>query len=61
MFTPERAALLSGPLDDLNHALQEARMSQTDRGVVLGLSQSAVSRRGRRTEGTDVQKDVSNG
>jgi MoxR-like ATPase len=61
MFTPERAALLTGPLDDLNHALQEAKMSQAERGVVLGLSQSAVSRRGRRIEGTEVQKDVSNG
>jgi len=61
MFTPERAALLTGPLDDLNHALQEAKMSQTERGVVLGLSQSAVSRRGKRTEITEIQKEVSNG
>lgn len=37
MFAGERAALLLGPLDDLNHALQEAKMSQTERGVVLGL------------------------
>jgi SpoVK/Ycf46/Vps4 family AAA+-type ATPase len=61
MFTPERAALLIGPLDDLNHALQDAKMSQTERGVVLGLSQSAVSRRGKRIESADVQKEVSNG
>lgn len=61
MFAPERAALLTGPLDDLNHALQDAKMSQTERGVVLGLSQSAVSRRGRRSESIDVQKEVSNG
>lgn len=61
MFTAERAALLTGPLDDLNHALQDAKMSQTERGVVLGLSQSAVSRRGRRTEISEVQKEVNNG
>jgi len=61
MFTPERAAMLTGPLDDLNHALQDAKLSQTERGVVLGLSQSAVSRRGRRVESSDVHKEVSNG
>lgn len=50
MFAPERAALLVGPIDDLNRALQDAKLSQAERGVVLGLSQSAVSRRGRRAE-----------
>ena len=50
MFTPERASLLAGPPDVLNQALQEAKMSQADRGVVLGLSQSAVSRRAKRSE-----------
>ena len=48
IFAPERAALLLGPIDALNHALQDAKLSQTERGVVLGLSQSAVSRRGKR-------------
>jgi SpoVK/Ycf46/Vps4 family AAA+-type ATPase len=61
MFTPDRVTLLTGPLDHLNHALQDAKMSQTERGVVLGLSQSAVSRRGKRTEIAEVQKEVSNG
>lgn len=61
MFGPERAALLVGPIDDLNHALQEAKMSQAERGVVLGLSQSAVSRRGKRAESGEAQKEAGNG
>jgi DNA polymerase III delta prime subunit len=58
MFTPERAALLVGPIDDLNHSLQEAKLSQVERGVVLGLSQSAVSRRGKRIEMSEAQKET---
>ena len=61
MFAPERASLLVGPIDDLNHALQEAKLSQAERGVVLGLSQSAVSRRGKRIETTEAQKEAGNG
>jgi hypothetical protein len=48
MFTADRAALLTGSPNDLNEALQRAGLNQTQRGIVLGLSQSAVSRRGRR-------------
>jgi hypothetical protein len=59
MFTPDRAALLVGPIDDLNHALHEAKMSQAERGIVLGLSQSAVSRRGKRIETSEAQKETS--
>jgi DNA polymerase III delta prime subunit len=61
MFGPERASLLVGNIDDLNHALQEAKMSQAERGVVLGLSQSAVSRRAKRVETGEAQREVSNG
>jgi hypothetical protein len=61
MFTAERASLLTGSIDDLNRSLQEAKMSQSERGVILGLSQSAVSRLGRRSDATEVQKEVSNG
>lgn len=58
MFTPERAELLTGPTDILNHALQEAKLSQLERGIVLGLSQSAVSRRGKRS-GKPPEKEPS--
>lgn len=60
IFTADRAALLVGPVDDLNHALQGAKMSQTERGIVLGLSQSAVSRRGRRPDTNGGQKELNN-
>jgi len=50
MFTADRAKLLTGPIDSLNRALADAKFSQVERGIVLGLSQSAVSRRGRRIE-----------
>ncbi len=58
MFTADRAALLTGPVDALNQALEKAKLNQAERGVVLGLSQSAVSRRGRRSETDGVQKDA---
>ena len=48
LFAPERAELLVGSNGDLDHAMQKAGLTQADRGVVLGLSQSAVSRRGKR-------------
>jgi hypothetical protein len=57
MFNADRAALLVGPLDALNQALQEAKLSQAERGIVLGLSQSAVSRRGKRSDVSELQKE----
>jgi hypothetical protein len=36
-------------------------MSQAERGVVLGLSQSAVSRRAKRIETGEAQREASNG
>jgi len=58
MFTGDRAALLTGPIDDLNQALEKAKLNQAERGVVLGLSQSAVSRRGKRGEMSEELKEV---
>jgi DNA polymerase III delta prime subunit len=58
MFTSDRAALLTGPIDDLNQALEKAKLNQAERGMVLGLSQSAVSRRGRRGEMSYTLKEV---
>lgn len=51
LFAQDRAALLSGQVDALNEALRLGGLSQAERGQVLGLSQSAVSRRGRSTAG----------
>jgi hypothetical protein len=45
LFTPERAALLVGDKDELDHAMQNAGLTQAERGIILGVSQSAVSRR----------------
>ena len=58
MFTGDRAALLTGPLDALSQALQKAGLNQAERGVVLGLSQSAVSRRGKRDKTAESQEDA---
>jgi hypothetical protein len=44
MFAADRATLLSGPVEDLDQALREAQLNQAERGRVLGLSQSTVSR-----------------
>jgi hypothetical protein len=57
MFTGDRAALLTGPIDDLNQALEKAKLNQAERGIVLGLSQSAVSRRAKRGEMSEAQKE----
>ncbi len=56
MFTADRSTLLTGPIDALNQALQKAKLNQAERGIVLGLSQSAVSRRGKRVETSEEQK-----
>ena len=58
MFAADRAALLTGPIDALNQALEKAKLNQAERGIVLGLSQSAVSRRGRRGELNEAQKEA---
>ena len=45
LFAPERAKALIGTNDELDHAMQKAGLTQAERGKVLGLSQSAISRR----------------
>jgi len=56
MFNPDCARVLTGPVDLLNHALEKAGLNQAERGNVLGLSQSSVSRRRRResAQGADT-------
>lgn len=58
LFTTEQAALLTGPVGALDEALEQVGLIQADRGAVLGLSQSAVSRRKKRGEEGEVQKDA---
>lgn len=58
LFTSDRAALLTGPVDALDQALQDAGLKQAERGVVLGLSQSAVSRRSKRSDEGDGLREV---
>lgn len=58
MFAADRTALLNGPVDALNQVLEKAKLNQAERGVVLGMSQSAVSRRGRRGETGEMRKEA---
>ncbi|WP_298332419.1 AAA family ATPase [Asticcacaulis sp.] len=57
LFTADRASLLIGPPEALDEALERVGLTQTDRGMLLGLSQSAVSRRKKRGE-TGEMKDA---
>lgn len=50
LFAPDRAGALGGSSESLNEALKKAGLSQIERGSLLGLSQSGVSRLGRRTD-----------
>ena len=58
LFSGDRAALLIGPPEALDDALERGGMTQADRGTVLGLSQSAVSRRRKRGETGEALKDA---
>jgi len=58
LFSADRAALLTGPAEALDGALEQVGMTQADRGAVLGLSQSAVSRLRKRGEAGEAQKDA---
>jgi hypothetical protein len=58
LFAPDRAELLTGGNGALDRAMQKAGLKQADRGAMLGLSQSAVSRREKRGESTAEPKDV---
>lgn len=57
LFASDRAALLLGPLDDLDQALREAQLNQAERGRVLGLSQSTVSRRDKSQKNRTPHRD----
>jgi len=58
LFSPDRAALLNGQADVLDEALKHSGLTQADRGAVLGLSQSAVSRLRKRGETSEAPKDA---
>ncbi len=58
LFSSDRAALLTGQVDALDEALEHVGLTQADRGAVLGLSQSAVSRLRKRGETGEAQKDA---
>ena len=58
LFSADRAALLTGHAEALDGALEQVGMTQADRGAVLGLSQSAVSRLRKRGETGEAQKDT---
>jgi len=58
LFAPDRAALLTGSGEALNEALERVGLTQADRGILLGLSQSAVSRRRKRGEAGEVLKEL---
>jgi hypothetical protein len=58
LFAPDRAGLLIGPAEALDEALERVGLTQADRGMLLGLSQSAVSRRRKRGETGEAQKDA---
>jgi hypothetical protein len=58
LFAGDKAALLTGPVGALEEALEQVGLKQAERGTVLGLSQSAVSRRKKRGEEGEVQKDT---
>jgi hypothetical protein len=58
LFSPDRAALLNGQAEALDEALNNAGLTQADRGAVLDLSQSAVSRLRKRGEAVEVLKEA---
>jgi hypothetical protein len=55
LFAGERAALLTGPM--LDQPLRMAGLNQAECAVFLGLSQSAISRRRKRSAAADAQKE----
>ena len=58
LFAAHQAELLTGPVGALDEALEQVGLKQAERGAVLGLSQSAVSRRRKRGEEGEAQKDT---
>jgi len=58
LFSADRATLLTGQADALDGVLEQAGLTQADRGAILGLSQSAVSRLRKRGETGEALKDA---
>ena len=57
LFDDERAGALTGSIEDLDRALQKDGFTQAERGAFEGVSQSAVSRRDKKTD-ANVAKAV---
>jgi SpoVK/Ycf46/Vps4 family AAA+-type ATPase len=58
LFAADRAALLAGANEALDQGLEDAGFTQAQRGVVLGLSQSAVSRLRKRVETEETNRET---
>jgi hypothetical protein len=56
MFADDRAKLLMGPMETLDSLLEQIGLKQAEIGVILGMSQSAISRR-RKREATDFEEE----
>jgi MoxR-like ATPase len=56
LFVDDRQVALTGPTEALDSALIKGGFKQNERGIVLGLSQSAMSRREKRTEPAQTAK-----
>jgi ParB-like chromosome segregation protein Spo0J len=63
LFDVRRRELLLGPDDTLAQALLAEGFTQKDTGELLGLTQSAISRKTRKTRPNDddVSEDIGNG
>jgi ATPase family associated with various cellular activities (AAA) len=62
LFSASQAKLLTGDLSHLASALESEGLKQAEIGALLGLSQSAISRRKKRAEETDSRlEDVQHG
>jgi len=58
LFAAHHVELLTGPVDALDEALEQVGLKQAERGAVLGLSQSAVSRRRKRGDEGELHKET---
>jgi hypothetical protein len=58
LFTSDRAQLLTGDANHLASVLESAGLKQVEIGALLGLSQSAISRRKKRVEEAEPRLEV---
>lgn len=56
IFAADRASLLTGPVEILDGQLEQIGLTQAERGTILGMSQSAISRR-RKRGATDMEEE----